>query len=89
MFQTELLSVRRNNSRGTVVPSFIGEDFFEYTKLVRELFNSMVGSRRKDIADRLRELELKVQYNKVIKGLPGEYLPPPCQSTLMTPPDLA
>ena len=73
MFQTELLSVRRNNSRGTVVPSFIGEDFFEYAKLVRELFNSMVGSRRKDIADRLRELELKVQYNKVIKGL-GEIM---------------
>ena len=73
MFQTELLSVRRNNSRGTVVPSFIGEDFFEYTRMIRELFNSMVGSRRKDIADRLRELELKVQYNKVIKGL-GEIM---------------
>ncbi|MGC8515508.1 MAG: DUF790 family protein [Thermoplasmata archaeon] len=72
-FQTELLSVRRNNSRGTVIPSFIGEDFFEYAQLVRDLFNSMIGSRRKDIADRLRELELKVQYNKVIKGL-GEIM---------------
>ena len=73
MFQTELLSVRRNNSRGTVVPTFIGEDFFEYARLVRDLFNSMIGSRRRDIVDRLRELELKVQYNKVIKGL-GEIM---------------
>lgn len=72
-FQTELLSVRRNNSRGTVIPSFIGEGSFEYAQLVRDLFNGMIGSRRKDIADRLRELELKVQYNKVIKGL-GEIM---------------
>jgi predicted nuclease of restriction endonuclease-like RecB superfamily len=73
VFQTELLSIRRNNSRGTVVPIFIGEDFFEYARLVRELFTGMIGSRRKDIADRLRELELKVQYNKVIKGI-GEIM---------------
>ncbi|MCL4451490.1 MAG: DUF790 family protein [Candidatus Thermoplasmatota archaeon] len=72
-FQTELLSVRRNKNRGTVIPSFIGEDFYEYTRQVRELFSSLIGSRRKDIADRLRELELKVQYNKVIKGL-GEIM---------------
>jgi predicted nuclease of restriction endonuclease-like RecB superfamily len=73
VFQTELLSVRRNNNRGTVVPIFIGEDFFEYARQVRELFNGMIGSRRRDIADRIRELELKVQYNKVIKGL-GEIM---------------
>ncbi len=73
MFQTELLSVRRNNNRGTVTPIFIGEDFYEYSKLVRDLFSSMVGKRRRDIHEELRDLELKVQYNKVIKGL-GEIM---------------
>ncbi len=73
MFQTELLSVRRNSNRGTVTPIFLGEDSIEYARMTRDLFRNMVGRRKRDIHEELKDLELKVQFNKVIKGI-GEIL---------------
>ena len=69
MFPTELLSVRRDRKRGTVTPIFIGEDTENYASMVRDLFLQMKGKRKYEIQYKIRELELEVEHNKVIKGL--------------------
>lgn len=69
MFQTDLLSIRRDRKRGRVAPIFIGEDTEDYAAMVKDLFREMIGERRYAIQNKIKELELKVEHNKVIKGL--------------------
>ncbi len=69
MFPTECLMVRRDRKKKTISPVFLGADAEEYFSLVIECFRQNIGKRKHDIEHDLKDIELKVQYNKVIKGL--------------------
>ncbi|MHB1709395.1 MAG: DUF790 family protein [Thermoplasmataceae archaeon] len=69
MFPKELLSVRRDRKRGKITPIFIGSERRDYAAMVRDTFTEMTGKRRTDIQKKIREIELKVEHNKVIKGI--------------------
>ena len=69
MFPTECLMVRRDRKKKIISPIFLGDDAEEYFILVMDCFRKNIGRRKHDIEHDLKEVELKVQYNKVIKGL--------------------
>ena len=69
MFPTECLMVRRDRKKKTISPIFLGDDAEEYYILVMECFRKNIGRRKHDIEHDLKAVELKVQYNKVIRGL--------------------
>lgn len=69
MFPTECLMVRRDRRKKTVSPVFLGPEAEEYFFLVMQCFRDNIGKRKHDIEQDLKIIELKVQYNKVIRGL--------------------
>lgn len=68
MFPTALMMFRKSKD-GTIRPIFITADNTDYCIRVLDLFKTSINSKRSEIEDRLKILELKSQNPKFIKGL--------------------
>ncbi|MGC8644658.1 MAG: DUF790 family protein [Thermoplasmata archaeon] len=68
MFPIQLMAVRRSN-KGILRPVFLGEENSDYCSSVITLFSRSIGKTRGEIEDELKNLELKVQNPKILKGL--------------------
>ncbi|MEM3265242.1 MAG: DUF790 family protein, partial [Thermoplasmata archaeon] len=68
MFPTALMMFRKSRA-GTIRPIFITAENTDYCIRVLDLFKTSINSKRSEIEDRLKILELKSQNPKFIKGL--------------------
>ncbi len=68
MFPTALMMFRKSKD-GTIRPIFITAENTDYCIRVLDLFKTSINSKRSEIEERLKILELKSQNPKFIKGL--------------------
>ena len=68
MFPVQLMTVRRGKN-GVVRSVFLTADSSDYCRSVLNLFKDSIGLRREDIETRIKELELKSQNPKIVRGL--------------------
>lgn len=68
VFPVQLLTVRKGRD-GAARSVFLSPDNGAYAAPVLELFHSSIGKRREEVESQIRELELKSQNPKIVKGL--------------------
>ena len=68
MFPVQLMAVRRSN-KGILRPVFITEENSDYCVAVLDLFKRSTGRTRGEIENELKNIELKVQNPKILRGL--------------------
>ncbi len=68
MFPSQL-TVARKSRNGTVRPVFLDEGGSDYCSAVTKLFHEFTNRKRREIEDAVRELELKSQNHKIIRGI--------------------
>ena len=59
----------RKSRNGTIRPVFLDEGGSDYCSAVTKLFRDFTARKRKEIEDAVRELELKSQNHKIIRGI--------------------
>ncbi len=68
MFPVQLLTVRKGKN-GIARSVLISPDDSDYSATILEIFHRSIGKRREEVDLQMRELELKSQNPKIVKGL--------------------